>query len=172
MPLSPTPPKGRSGTLRCATVSLTQAPTMNAQASVLYIVLGLLYGQKDMDQTIIIATRCGQDSDCNPANAAGILGTVLGRSQLDRKFTDALKTDIKFSHTPYTFPALIAVCEKLTRQAVVRSGGKIETDAQGNAVLFIPPQAPTVGPLEQSWEPGPPTNSRFTESEMKQIKTQ
>ena len=43
-----------------------------------YIVIGLLYGDGDFFRTIDIATRCGQDSDCNPASAAGILGTILG----------------------------------------------------------------------------------------------
>lgn len=141
---------------------------IDAKINGAYIVMGLLYGNSDMDQTIIIATRCGQDSDCNPANAAGILATVLGRSNLPEKFTSALKTDIKFSHTAYTFPALIDVCDKLTRQAVERSGGAIELSPNG-AVLVIPLQSPKVGKLEQSWQPGGIANSRFTEEEMKQI---
>jgi hypothetical protein len=29
-----------------------------------------------------ISTRCGQDSDGNPANAGGVLGTVMGRAKL------------------------------------------------------------------------------------------
>ena len=43
-----------------------------------YILIGLLYGKGDFFRTMDIATRCGQDSDCNPASAAGILGTMLG----------------------------------------------------------------------------------------------
>ncbi|MCE5268933.1 MAG: ADP-ribosylglycohydrolase family protein, partial [Planctomycetaceae bacterium] len=41
-----------------------------------YVLMGLLYGNRDIEQTIAIACRCGQDSDCNPSNAAGILFTV------------------------------------------------------------------------------------------------
>ena len=41
-----------------------------------YILIGLLYGQGDFFKTMDIATRCGQDSDCNPASAAGILGAI------------------------------------------------------------------------------------------------
>jgi hypothetical protein len=44
-----------------------------------HIVMGLLYGEGDMDKTIIISMRCGQDSDCNPSNAAGVLATSLIR---------------------------------------------------------------------------------------------
>ena len=134
-----------------------------------YIVIGLLYGGGDMDRTIIISTRCGQDSDCNPANSGGVLGTVIGRTKLPDKFTSAIDPEGRFSHTPYTFPKLVEVCEKLVRQAVVRCGGTIEKDARGDEVLVIPVVAPKPGPLEQCWEPGPPAGSKFTEEEMDQI---
>jgi hypothetical protein len=29
-----------------------------------------------------ITTRCGQDADCNPSSAGGILGTVLGYDKI------------------------------------------------------------------------------------------
>jgi hypothetical protein len=147
--------------------------TFNIDAKIngAYIVMGLLYGNSDMDQTIIISTRCGQDSDCNPANAAGILGTVLGRSKLPAKFVDEINPEGVFSHTAYSFPLLVDVCDKLVRQAVVRVGGRIEKDQDGQErVLVIPVQTPQPGPLEQCWEPGPISNSRFTEEEMEQIK--
>ncbi|MBN2476217.1 MAG: ADP-ribosylglycohydrolase family protein [Pirellulales bacterium] len=142
---------------------------IDAKINGAYIVIGLLYGEGDMDKTIIISTRCGQDSDCNPANSGGILGTTLGRSKLPKKFTSAIDPDGVFSHTAYTFPALVEVSEKLVRQAVVRAGGKIEKDAHGEEVLVIPVLAPKPGKLEQCWEPGPAAGSKFTEEEMKQI---
>ncbi|MBM4092802.1 MAG: ADP-ribosylglycohydrolase family protein, partial [Planctomycetes bacterium] len=73
---------------------------IDAKINGAYIVMGLLYGQGDMDKTIIISTRCGQDSDCNPANSGGVLGTVIGRSKLPDKFTSAIDPNGKFSHTP------------------------------------------------------------------------
>ncbi len=141
---------------------------IDAKINGAYIVLGLLYGRGDFERTIVIATRCGQDSDCNPANAGGVLGTVLGRSGLPEEFTSALDTQTKFSHTDYNFTRLLEVCEKLTRQAVLRAGGRIERTGEGE-VLVIPIQTPKPSPLEQSWAPGPVTNSRFTPEEMKQI---
>jgi hypothetical protein len=142
---------------------------IDAKINGAYIVMGLLYGDGDMDQTIIISTRCGQDSDCNPANSAGILGTVIGRRNLPDKFTSAIDPDGKFSHTPYTFPALVKVSEKLVRQAVVRAGGKVEQDAAEGEVLVIPVEQPQPSPLEQCWEAGPIADSRFTDAEMDQI---
>ena len=38
-----------------------------------YVLLGLLYGKGDLDQTIIMSCRGGQDSDCNPSSSAGVL---------------------------------------------------------------------------------------------------
>ena len=49
-----------------------------------YVALGLLYGKGDFAKTLEVATRSGQDSDCNPSSAAGILGVMLGYDQHPR----------------------------------------------------------------------------------------
>ncbi len=145
---------------------------IDAKINGAYIVMGLLYGKGDPDQTIIISTRCGQDSDCNPSNAAGILFTAMGYENIPDKFKSALDPDQTFSHTPYTFPALIRVCEKLTRETVQKYGGRIETDDQGIEQILIPFQKPEPGALEQCWEADSVTaDVRFTEQEMAQIQT-
>ncbi len=142
---------------------------IDAKINGAYIVMGLLYGQGDLDQTIVISTRCGQDSDCNPANSGGVLFTTVGMSRLPEKFTSALDPEGVFSHTAYNFPKLVAVSEKLVRQAVVRAGGRIEKDDQGKEVLVIPIAEPKPTKLEQCWEPGPAANVRFTEAECAKI---
>jgi len=142
---------------------------IDAKINGAYIVMGLLYGNGDLDDTIIISTRCGQDSDCNPSNAAGILFTAVGFSNLPDKFTSALNEEGKFSHTPYSFPKLVSVCEMLVRQVVLKDGGRIEKDADGREVYVIPVQKVKPSKLEQCWEAGPPANSRFTEGEMRMI---
>ncbi|MCP4454268.1 MAG: ADP-ribosylglycohydrolase family protein [Planctomycetes bacterium] len=142
---------------------------IDAKINAAYIVMGLLYGEGDIDKTIIISTRCGQDSDCNPSNAAGILCTTLGFSNLPDRFTKAINPEGKFSHTPYTFPKLISVCEQLVRQAVIRSGGSVAKNDNGQEVYVIPRETPVLARVEQCWEPGPMANSRFTEEEMAQI---
>ncbi len=130
--------------------------------------MGLLYGDRQMEDTIVISMRCGQDSDCNPSNAGGVLGTTMGKSKMTPKFVSELNPDGVFSHTAYSFPALVEVCEKLARQAVVKYGGRIEKTDDGD-VFVIPVQEPKPTKLEQCWEPGPAANSRFTKEEMKQI---
>ena len=142
---------------------------IDAKINGAYIVMGLLYGRRDLDQTIIISTRCGQDSDCNPSNSGGVLFTTVGRKNLPERFTSALDPTGVFSHTAYSFPKLIAVCEKLVRQSVLRAGGRIERDAEGGEVFVIPVAEPKLSQLETCWEPGPPAKSRFTEDELDRI---
>jgi len=142
---------------------------IDAKINGAYIVMGLLYGEGDLDRTVIISTRCGQDSDCNPSNSGGVIFTTLGMSKLPDRFTSALDPSGVFSHTAYNFPGLVSVCEKLARQAVERGGGRVETDAQGNEVFVIPVEEPQPTALETCWEPGPAANSRFTEDEEDKI---
>jgi len=142
---------------------------IDAKINGAYIVMGLLYGRGDPDNTIIISTRCGQDSDCNPSNAAGILFTTIGYSNLPAKFTSAIDPNGKFSHTPYNFPRLIEVCELLTRQVVQKSDGRIEKNKNGEDVFVIPLGEIKPSELQKSWQPSPIANSKFTKAEMEKI---
>lgn len=66
-----------------------------------YILIGLLYGEGDFSKTLDIATRCGQDSDCNPASAGGILGAMLGYDNIPEKWMRNLREveDMDFAYT-------------------------------------------------------------------------
>ena len=139
---------------------------IDAKINGAYVVMGLLYGERDPDKTIEIATRCGQDSDCNPSSAAGILFTTLGIDAVPEKFTSELDNESLFIHTSYTFPQLIDVCEKLARDAIVRAGGKITSDEAGREIFHIAVRPPQPSALEQTWEPGPVANSVFTAEEI------
>jgi hypothetical protein len=143
---------------------------IDAKINAAYIVMGLLYGEGDPDKTIIISTRCGQDSDCNPSNSGGILFTTIGFKNLPDKFKSALNPQGKFSHTPYNFPTLVEVSKKLVRQAVKREGGRMVKNSDAQDVFIIPVRKPKPTKFEQCWEAGPVANSKFTEEEMAQIK--
>ena len=141
---------------------------IDAKINGAYIVMGLLYGNRRMDDTIVISMRCGQDSDCNPSNAGGVLGTTIGQAKMAPKFVSQLNPDGVFSHTAYSFPALVEVCEKLARQAIIKYGGRIEKTDDGD-VFVIRVQKPKLTELKQCWEPGPVANSVFTPEEQRQI---
>jgi hypothetical protein len=113
-----------------------------------YIVMGLLYGNGDVMKTIDISTRCGQDSDCNPANAMAVLGVVKGYSNLPKEMTTVIRQieDSTFSHTTYTFRTMVESTYNYAIQFVKRNGGKIE----GNEIK-IPVQSIKLKKLEVSF---------------------
>lgn len=94
-----------------------------------YILLGLLYGEGDMDKTITISMRCGQDSDCNPSTAASILGNYYGAAQLDKKYTEKLDYDkLKFSYTKYTFNGAVDLNLSLMKEMLEKLGATRSED--------------------------------------------
>ena len=97
-----------------------------------YVAIGLLYGGGDFEKTIDIATRCGLDSDCNPATAGGILGAALGYSRIPIKFRRPLelaenKPICGVKYTPATLYAagLKVALEVLKKNGAEFSGGHI-----------------------------------------------
>ena len=142
---------------------------IDAKINGAYIVMGLLYGEGDPEKTIVVSTRCGQDSDCNPSNAAGVLFTAIGASKLPAKYTSALDATTKFNSTDYAFPDVLAVCDALAEQAVAKAGGRVEKSADGSETFVIPVETPRPSPLEACWEPGPKAESRFTAEEQARI---
>lgn len=83
---------------------------IDAKLNAAYVVIGLLYGQGDFEKTMEISTRCGQDSDCNPASAAGILGVMYGYDAIPAKWKGGIDkiADMDF---PYTKLSLNTCCE-------------------------------------------------------------
>jgi hypothetical protein len=137
-----------------------------------YVLLGLLYGNGDIDKTITIACRAGQDSDCNPSNAAGVLFATKGAANIPARFTEKLDLNAKYSHTEYTLPKVVEVSEKLARAGVVRAGGRIEKDASGDECFSIPVQTPKTSAFLPSYDPGPVENAKYSKEEMAEIKMQ
>ncbi len=117
-----------------------------------FVALGLLYGNRDFERTLEVATRAGQDSDCNPSSAAGILGVMLGYKALPERWREALGyiIDHKFNYTTFSFDTIVASTISRAASMVERHGGKITADG-----LEIPEQSPGSVRLEQ-WEPGRP----------------
>lgn len=135
-----------------------------------WVLMGLLYGNGDLDRTMIISFRCGFDSDCNPSSSGGVLFTSRGLKQIPDRYYKRLDEKKIFSHTAYNFPALVAVCEKLAREALVVCGGRIERDAQGEEVFVIPVRQVQPSPFDDLKKPGPIADTRYLPEEMAQIK--
>lgn len=125
---------------------------IDAKLNGAFVAIGLLYGNCDFERTMEIATRCGQDSDCNPSTAAGILGTILGYSKIPQKFIAALPQIAKkpFAYTEYSFDAIVSSTEKRALELIRTVGGQV-----ADSTVFIPIQQP-VPPSLESWSPGKP----------------
>lgn len=130
---------------------------LNIDASIncAYVLIGLLYGNGDFEKTLEISTRCGQDSDCNPATAGGILGTMLGYDNIPDKFRRTLPEaeDIDFSYTNLSLNDTYSLSLKHALQMVERNGGAIEGDN-----VIIKCQKPQPVSLEKSFENIYPVN--------------
>jgi hypothetical protein len=121
---------------------------INAKLNGAYAVLGLIHGNGDMARTLEVATRCGQDSDCNPSTAAGILGCMKGFNAIEPQWVSGLETirREKFSNTDYSFDTLIPACQRIAEQTIRRAGGTVESDA-----YVIPRQKPRAPRKLEQW---------------------
>ncbi len=122
---------------------------IDARINAAYVVLGLLYGNGDMNRTISIATRAGQDSDCNPATAAGVLGTILGFDRIPAYWKQGLDEveSLPFKYTTISLNDAYALSFKHAVALVARHGGRDEGDH-----VVIRTQTPETVRLEQNFE--------------------
>ena len=121
---------------------------IDAKLNGAYIALGLLYGKRDFAETMVVAMRAGQDSDCNPASAAGILGVMLGYQAIPDKWKSGIPAlaDKKFSYTDFSFNTIVESTRKRAVALVERNGGRLEADR-----LLVKRQEPLPAKLEM-WD--------------------
>lgn len=104
-----------------------RAFNIEANINSAWIVLGLLYGEGDFGRTIDISTRAGDDSDCNPSNAAGILGTILGYSNIPEYWMQGLDRveGRNFSHFDLSLLDAYDMSFRHALQMIERNGGRV-----------------------------------------------
>lgn len=122
---------------------------IDATVNCAYIIVGLLYGQGDFFKTLDISTRCGQDSDCNPASAGGILGTMLGYSNIPEYWMPNLREveDMDFAYTSISLNKAYDMSFNQALQVIERNGGKTDGDA-----VTIKTQIPQPVKYEKAFE--------------------
>lgn len=122
---------------------------IDAKINAAYIVLGLLYGKGDFDKTFQISTRAGQDSDCNPSSAGGILGTMHGYNKIPAYWKMGLKDveDMPFKYTNMSLNKVYEISYRHALEMIRRNGGTVT-----ERTVEIKPQLPKAVRLEQSFE--------------------
>lgn len=122
---------------------------IDAKVNAAYVVIGLLYGNKDLTKTLEISTRCGQDADCNPSSAGGILCTMLGYNNIPAYWKMGLKEaeSIDFKYTTMSLNAVYETGLKHALENIKRNGGKVDGDK-----ITITTQAPVTVRFEKSFD--------------------
>lgn len=122
---------------------------IDAKINAAWVALGLLYGDGDFSRTLEIATRAGDDADCNPASAAGILGTIYGYDGIPDFWKQGL-SDVEALDFAYTTISLDDAYELSYRHAlemIRRGGGQVDDDT-----VTIRVQTPNQVPFEEAFE--------------------
>ena len=130
---------------------------IDAKINAAYIVIGLLYGKGDFGATVDISTRCGYDSDCNPANSGGILGTMLGYNQIPDYWKQGIDKveDMDFQYTDMSLNKVYEIGFRHAAEMIKRNGG---SEADDDFVVKY--QVPKTVPLEIGFEGLFPTERR------------
>ncbi|MFB9844152.1 ADP-ribosylglycohydrolase family protein [Mucilaginibacter ginsenosidivorans] len=126
-----------------------------------YVVLALLYGNGDYTKTLEIATRCGQDADCNPSSVGGILGAMLGYKKIPAYWKMGLKDaeSIDFKYTTMSLNKVYEIGFKHALQNIERNGGKVSGD---NVTIL------TQVPKTVKWEQGFAGMRPFQKTELRE----
>lgn len=128
---------------------------IDAKINAAYIVIGLLYSKGDFGDAIDISTRCGQDSDCNPASAAGILGAMLGYDNIPNYWKQGIDRveDMDFRYTTMSLNDVYGIGLNHALEMIKQNGGKIDG---GNVEIVV--QKPEAVALEVGFKNHFPTN--------------
>jgi hypothetical protein len=118
---------------------------IDAKLNGAYVALGLLYGHGDIGETMRISTRCGQDSDCNPSTAAGIVGVMTGYKAIPDSWKFGIDEirDKEFSFTDFSFRTIVDSNLKRAMETIRKNGGTTEAGR-----VRIKPQMPKPVKLE------------------------
>ncbi len=88
--------------------------TINNAALVL---LGLIYGRGDYEQSITISVMGGLDTDCNGATVGSILGVMLGAEALPDKWVKPLNDRVESFVTGYNNSRISKLAKRTIKQA-------------------------------------------------------
>ncbi len=119
---------------------------IDAKLNGAYVAIGLLYGKDDFAKVIEIATRCGQDSDCNPSTAAGIWAAARGFAKIPARYTEQIESiaDEKFQYTNASYHSIVEDTVNRALAIAEKSGGRREGEK-----LIILAQMPQAAKLRE-----------------------
>ena len=113
------------------------------------VLIAVLYGDGDFGKSLLIAQKCGWDSDTNAATAGGILGTMLGLSHMEPRWRLVLHDTyenycVRGLPRWMRFSDIAADTVALGEKAIRENGGSVS-----NGVYTIPIQAAAPLPRQE-----------------------
>ena len=122
---------------------------IDAKINSAYVTIGLLYGKGDFTKSIDIATRCGQDADCNPATVGGVLGVMLGYSKIPAFWLKPLQEiePLDFEGTTMSLAKAYDLSFSHATEMIKLAGGTVD-----NNKIVIPFAKPVAVAFEQNFE--------------------
>lgn len=122
---------------------------IDAKINAAYVTMGLLYGNGDFGKSLDVATRAGQDADCNPSTVGGILGTILGYNKIPAYWKKGLDgaEDIDFKYTTMSLNKVYQISYRHALEMIRQNGGSVNGDK-----ITIAVQTPKTVRFEKSFE--------------------
>lgn len=122
---------------------------IDAKINAAWVVMGLLYGNGDFTRTFEIAARCGDDADCNPASAGGILAAIVGYNKIPDFWKQGIDKveNLPFMGTNISLTKAYDMSYNHAEKMITKNGGEIrDTD------VVIKNESLQTVPLEVAFE--------------------
>ena len=121
------------------------------------VILALLYGDGDFEKSLLIAQKCGWDSDTNASTVGGILGTMHGFSSIPPKWRFVLHDTyenycVKGLPRWMTFSDLARDTLEIGERVIQEYGGQVSGSGVARRFL-IPIQSPLRRPEDRPVTP-------------------
>lgn len=122
---------------------------IDAKINAAWVLMGLLYGNGDFGRTVEIATRCGDDADCNPASAAGILAAIIGYDKIPDSWKKGIASveATPFMGTSISLARAYDLSFDHALKMIETNGGEVRDND-----VVIKVQKPQTVPLEVNFE--------------------
>lgn len=89
-----------------------------APANIGFVILGLLYGEGDFKESVLSATRCGDDADCTAATVGAFLGILYGTSGIPEDWKEYIGDTIINVAVDNSFKKVPKTCTELTERTM------------------------------------------------------
>ena len=117
----------------------------DSRTNVPFTLLGLLYGNGDLEETMLAALKCGYDTDCTLATSAALLGQIMGAKAIPAHLVKAVGDELVMG-IEYVRP-------EMTVSALARDTVRIGVLFNEHYKLHALGDGPAVAPFPKSVKP-------------------